>query len=106
MRYGVDATPAQIEAARDHFFVPGYPYPPRQKRPLRDLSEREKAIVAERRSQVHQMGLDAVEFVKELHAAGMIDGWRSVGEVMVLGDGIDTSQERVDKTKGNRHGNA
>lgn len=86
MSYGAP-TAEQIEAVRGHFFVPGFKYKLAPKRPLRELTQREKDVVAERRAQVHAMGQDAVDFVAELHKAGMIDGWRSVGDVVIFNEG-------------------
>lgn len=61
--------------------------PPPVKRPLRELTQRENDVVAERRASVHEMGKDAVDFVIALHKAGMIDGWRSVGEIVFFKEG-------------------
>jgi hypothetical protein len=58
------------------------------KHPLRELTPRENVVVAERRAQVHKMGQDAVDFVVALHKAGMIDGWRSVGDVVLFNEGV------------------
>lgn len=91
-------TPAQIEAARGHFFVPGYRYPPLPKRPQRELTPREKESVAEKRAQVHAMGQVAVDFIAELHKEGMIDGWRGVVSVVRHVDEINTSAGYVEKT--------
>lgn len=85
--YEQKPTPAQIEAARGHFFVPGHPYPPLKIRPLRELSEREKEIVAVNRAAVYEHMPDMLPFFKDLHEAGMIDGWRGVGEVELLKEG-------------------
>ena len=52
--------------------------------PLRELSAAEKAKVAENRAAVHTHIPEAVSFIAELHEAGMIDGWRGVGEVELI----------------------
>lgn len=62
--------------------------PPPVKRPLRELTQRENDVVAERRASVHEMGKDAVDFVIALHKAEMIDGWRSVGDVVLFNEGV------------------
>lgn len=85
--YEQKPTSEQIEAVRDHFFVPGYPYPPRTKSPLRELSEAEKEMIAVNRAAVYQHMPDMLPFFKELHDEGMIDGWRGVGEVELLNEG-------------------
>jgi hypothetical protein len=80
-------TSAQIEALRGRVFVPGFKYKTLPKRPLRELTQREKEAVVERRAKVHALGQDAVDFVSELHKAGLIDGWRSVGDVVIFNEG-------------------
>ncbi|PIX98796.1 MAG: hypothetical protein CO125_02995 [Hydrogenophilales bacterium CG_4_9_14_3_um_filter_59_35] len=49
---------------------------------LRELSDREKVVIARNREMVHLHMPEMEEFVKELYKAGRIDGWRSVGEVV------------------------
>ena len=62
-----------------HFFVkplPPYKDPPR--RVLRELNPAEQARVADNKALVYASMPELVPFIKELHEAGMIDGWRSV----------------------------
>lgn len=90
-------------------FMPGQyvkPPVPRIYKPPRPLTVREKATVAANRNAVLMHLPEMEPFIKELYEAGMIDGWRSVGEVVLLNvDHIDTLDKCVDKTEGNKHGN-
>lgn len=81
-------TQEQIDAARGRFFVkPEPPYPDPVKRPLRELKAAEQELIARRRAAVYQHMPDMLPFFKELHEAGMIDGWRGVGDVVLLNEG-------------------
>lgn len=86
---GYPPTSEQIEAARGHFFVPGYPYQPRPKRPRQELSEAEKEIVAANRAAVYEHLPDMLPLFRELHEAGLIDGWRDVVSVELLNEGTE-----------------
>ena len=78
-------TKEQIAAARGHFFVkPDPPCREPVKRPLRVLKAVEEEAIARRRAEVYAHLPDMLPFFKELHEAGMIDGWRGVGEVEVI----------------------
>jgi hypothetical protein len=101
--YEQKPTTAQIEAARGHFFVPGYPYKV-EKRPLCALSNAEQESVAQRRAAVHKHLPEVVPFIKELHAGGLFAGWRGVGEVELIGP--STGSGRTDFIEGNEHGTA
>lgn len=59
------------------------------RRPLRTLSVAEQAKVAENRAAVHEHLPEMLPFIKELHEAGMIDGWRSVVKVELFKEGKD-----------------
>lgn len=56
-------------------------------RPLRALSAAEQEKVAENRAAVHKYLPEMLPFIKELHEAGLIDGWRSVVKVELLQEG-------------------
>lgn len=82
----------------EQVFMPGQyfkPPPAPVIRPLRKLTAVEEAQVAENKALLYQMGPDAVEFVKDLHAAGLIPGWRAVGEVELFND-PSTGSGRMD----------
>lgn len=66
------------------FIKPSPPYLDPVKRPLRDLNPAEQAKVARNKAAVYAHMPELVPFIKELHEAGMIDGWRGVGEVVLL----------------------
>lgn len=74
MRYGQDRVGALAKPA---------PVP----RPLRALSAAEQEKVAENRAAVHEHLPEMLPFIKELHEAGLIDGWRSVVKVELLQEG-------------------
>lgn len=85
---GFAPTKEQIEAARGHFFVkPNPPYPDPPRRPPRELKGLEKEQVSMRKAAVYEHLPELVPFIKELHEAGLIDGWRSVGEVVLFNEG-------------------
>ena len=71
------------EEYRHHFFVKRTaPFnAAKECRPLRQLNQAEVAQVARNKAAVYEHLPEAVPFIKELHEAGMIDGWRGVGEV-------------------------
>lgn len=48
------------------------------RRPQKPLSEAEQQRVAANRDFMVEHMPEAVQFIKELHAAGLIDGWRAV----------------------------
>lgn len=50
----------------------------RAARPSRQLSDAERERVAANRAFVHEHMPELVDFIKELHAEGLIDGWRAV----------------------------
>jgi hypothetical protein len=78
-------SPCKGEGIRHHFFVkrdPPYIDPPRGQ--LRELKPAEQEKVAQRKAAVYEHMPELVPIVKELHEAGMIDGWRSVSEVTLL----------------------
>lgn len=52
----------------------------------RALSDGEKAAIAQRREFVHEHLPEAVDFVKQLHELGMIEGWRNVTRVGMIED--------------------
>lgn len=56
-------------------------------RPLRALSVKEQATVAENRAEIHEYMPEMLPIIKEMHAAGLIDGWRSVVKVELLKEG-------------------
>ncbi|OGT21498.1 MAG: hypothetical protein A2342_09495 [Gallionellales bacterium RIFOXYB12_FULL_54_9] len=58
-------------------------------RPLRVLSAAEQAKVAENRAAVHEHLPEMLPFIKKLHEAGLIDGWRSVVKVELFKEGKD-----------------
>ncbi|HLP97479.1 MAG TPA: hypothetical protein VK149_03440 [Sideroxyarcus sp.] len=73
-------------------FVPGRyvkPTTPQPSRPLRKLTAAEEAKVAENKALMYQLGPDAVDFMKELHAAGLVSGWRGVVSVEIFNEGKD-----------------
>lgn len=45
----------------------------------RPLSDAETDRVAENRAFVHEHLPELVPFIKDLHAEGLIDGWRAIG---------------------------
>lgn len=57
---------------------------PTAKRAPKPLSEEEQQRVAENRAMVLQHMPEAVQFIKELHAEGLIDGWRNVTRCTLL----------------------
>lgn len=57
--------------------------------PLRELSGAEKQQVAENRAAVHEHLPEMLPFIKELHEAGMIAGWRSIVKVELITEGKD-----------------
>lgn len=67
------------------FEIPDSPEP--ERRPLRELSPEETAVVARNRAAVHTHMPELVPIIKELQECGMIDGWRSVGEVVLFNGG-------------------
>lgn len=84
MSYAQKLTREQIEYARGRFFVkPKPPYVEMVHRPLRPLSAMDKDKVALNRAEVLEFLPEAEPFIKELFEAGMIDGWRGVGDVVV-----------------------
>lgn len=85
MRQEQTLTKAQIEAARGNFFIPRTDSfdPAKELKPLRTLSTAEQQQVAANRAAVHKHMPELVGFIGELHAEGMIDGWRSVDAVEV-----------------------
>lgn len=85
MSYSNQPTKEQIAAARGNFFVkPQPPYAEPVRKPLRDLKPEEQAKVARNKASVYAHLPEVVPFIKELHEAGMIDGWRGVGSVELL----------------------
>lgn len=60
------------------------PYPEIEKKPLRHLSAADLAKVAANREMVRIHIPELGPILKELNEAGMVDGWRSVGEVVLL----------------------
>jgi hypothetical protein len=78
----IDPTPKQIEAARGHFFIkPTSPFKEPVFRVLCALNPAEQARVAANKALVCEHMPEMVPIIRELHEAGMIDGWRSVGKV-------------------------
>lgn len=47
-------------------------------KPLKALSEAEQAAVAANQAAIYEHMPELVPIIKELHKAGMIDGWRGV----------------------------
>jgi hypothetical protein len=88
-------------------FVPGALWkrpPPPVKRPLKVLSAAESERVAENKAVVLKHMPELVPVIKELHEVGLIDGWRSVGAVVIH---ASTGSARTDITnEGNGHGTA
>ena len=81
-----EPTPEQIRAMRAnprcHFVVP--PSPPYREPPrsvLRQLNPAEQARVASSKALIYEHLPELVPLIKELHEAGLIDGWRSVGKI-------------------------
>lgn len=87
-------------------FVPGALWkrpPPPVKKPLRQLNPEEQARVARNKASVCIHMPDMVPFIKELHEAGMIDGWRGVGEVVFIDiEGQNTARTMI-TLEGNEH---
>jgi len=54
--------------------------------PSRALTDAEQQRVAETRAAVVGHMPEAVQFIKDLHAEGMIDGWRNVVRCSLLDD--------------------
>lgn len=81
---------------RHHFFVKrADPFDPAKEcKPLRELKPEERARVARNKASVCARLPDMAPFFNELHEAGMIDGWRGVGEVVLLDP--STSSGRAD----------
>jgi hypothetical protein len=72
------------EGVRHHFFVkPGPPYPDPPRRILCELKPAQLARVARNKAAVYEHMPEMVPIIKELHEAGMIDGWRGVTSVEV-----------------------
>lgn len=62
-----------------------------KKPPLRPLTAEEQAKVAFKKAFVEENIPEAVPFIKELYAEGLIDGWRSVLSARLIeGDGDGT----------------
>lgn len=59
---------------------------PRQ-RPLRQLSEKEKEIIARRRALIHQHMPEMVPEIQALLGEGLISGWRNIRRVEVFSTG-------------------
>ncbi len=107
MNYGTQPTKAQIEAARGHFCIKREPpYPDPVRKPLPPLGVAEKAKVEANRAKVHLHMPDMEPFIKELYEAGMINGWRSVGEVVLIDVEGQNSPATMITLEGNKHGNA
>lgn len=89
MKYEQNQTKYRSGAERCHFFVPrSDPFDPEKEcKPLRPLSKAEQEKVAANRAAVYEHMPDMLPFFKDLHEAGMIDGWRGVGEVELLKEG-------------------
>ena len=76
-------------AERGHFCVKKMPpYPDPVRRPPPELTQDEMEGVARNKAAIYTHMPELVPIVKELHECGLINGWRSVGEV-VLFDGGD-----------------
>jgi hypothetical protein len=58
--------------------------PAAQGKPAAELTPEQMAAVAENRAFVLEHMPEAVDFIKELHAAGLISGWRSVVQCRLL----------------------
>ncbi len=69
---------------RHHAVVPG-PEASRSKAPA-ELSDDESDLVARRREDFLTLMPDAYPFFRDLHANGLIDGWRAVCWVRPLED--------------------
>lgn len=54
------------------------------RRPTRPLSEADQQRVAANRAFVLEHMPEAVQFIKDLHAEGLIDGWRNVTRCTLL----------------------
>lgn len=54
--------------------------------PAMPLTDAEQQRVAETRAAVVEHMPEAVQFIKDLHAEGMIDGWRNVVRCSLLDD--------------------
>lgn len=52
----------------------------------RPMTEAAQARASEMRAAVHEHVPEALPFIKELHEMGMIDGWRNVESVEMIGD--------------------
>jgi hypothetical protein len=91
---------------KHHFFVkpaPPYADPPRKE--LGALSPKQQQTVERRKAAVYQHMPELVPIIRELHQAGMIDGWRGVGEVVLFNGNPSTGSGRTDNKKGESHGN-
>ena len=70
------------------FFVkPMPPYKTPVRRPLRELKPKEKELVERRKAEVHKLIPELVPIIKEMYEFGMINGWRSVGNVKIFKKG-------------------
>ena len=79
------ASAGQIAAVRHHFFVkPEPPYAEIPRRALLLLNPAQMEKVARNKAAVCEHMPELVPFIRELHEAGMIDGWRGVIEVGVF----------------------
>jgi len=88
-------------------FVPGALWkrpPPPVKRPLKVLSAAEQKRVEKNKADVMRYLPDMSALFNELHKAGMIDGWRSVGEVVIHASTGSARTDLIDE--GNEHGTA
>ena len=75
---------APTEGLRHHFFVkPEPPYPEIERRALLLLNPAQQARVERNRAMVHEHMPELVQIFQEWHELGMIDGWRSIGEVIL-----------------------
>lgn len=54
------------------------------RREPKPLSEADQQRIAENRAMVLQHMPEAVQFIKDLHAEGLIDGWRNVARCTLL----------------------
>ena len=66
------------------FIKPSPPYKDHVRKLLPTLSESEQAEVVKKREMVLTYLPEAVSFIKDLHEAGLIDGWRSVEKVELI----------------------
>jgi len=90
---------------RHHFFVKPYPpYPAIKRVALLQLNPAQTAQVARNKALVCEHMPELVPFIKELHEAGMIDGWRGVGEVVLHRH--SHAEHGNDNSKGVERGNA